>query len=160
VAKGNEKKFWDDLEERLEKLFTVKDRPKTRAAPVFTPEVLAYAHHLIAEGAYEYSAQTLLDELNVLDMLPEGSHDKDWFLHQLKVYAKSVGQPVTSGWSHCFVFQAAGDKELRVNWANDFLELWKRDPHLLEMTVFLDETTICRHPHPRGQTPRRLVQLS
>jgi hypothetical protein len=159
IGKKNPLRWWRRQIRHLRETGSVKDKVHVREATVCTPQVLALAHHLIATSDHVYKAKSLMKELQDLGVMSPGQHDAQWFTKQLKVYASGIGQPISTGWVRTFSFQADGDAELRKRFAQEMLDLLRKEPDMLWRIVFEDETTISRHPHPNGKTPRRLAHL-
>jgi hypothetical protein len=137
------------LIERWGEAGTVKDRHRSGRPTDYGPEVMSKAYDTLAD--YEEGFLTgweLLRMLTVQGAVRETA-DHDNFMRHFRDYVKSRGHILIVNSTKTIFFLTISDVVDRVKFANK-LKLQMTDEQE-RMVIFVDETTLEKDPHPKGE---------
>ncbi len=137
------------LIERWGEAGTVKDRHRSGRPTAFGPEVMSKAYDTLVD--YDEGFLTggeLLRKLTVQGVVRE-TVDQDNFMRHFREYVKSRGHILIVNSTKTLFFLTINDVVDRVKFATRLV------PQITEeqerMCIFVDETTLEKDPHPKGE---------
>jgi DDE superfamily endonuclease len=146
-ALGHE--YMKRLINHLQTYHSFDDPPRNTRPRLYTDEVFEAALDLLSYHVKDITQLQLVEELQSIGVLPEGSHDEQYFFKQLKAYCQERGLEAKAGVTRAESFLQKSDHPNRVDHVERLQKHMKDKGYKESDLVFMDETSVNASNHPK-----------